>query len=124
MCFLLVAILVLCGCGSKQGQRLDALYDAALNDLHAGEVAKAQLGAEQGMALATSRGDLQSQWKFRLLRSEVLLNSRRAEEVLKQRHDALPDAPEFAALAARKLTLEAWAVLSLGRTAESMELLA
>ena len=55
-----------------------------------GELAKAQLAAEHGIALAASRHDLVYQWKFRLLRCEILLNSSRAEEVLNQLHDAVP----------------------------------
>ena len=83
------------------------LFDSASDDLHAGELAKALLAAEHGISVAASRHDLFYQWKFRLLRCEVLLNSSRAEEVLNQLHDAVPAAPEFAALAARKMVLEA-----------------
>ena len=94
------------------------LFDAASDDLHAGELAKAQLAAEHGIAVAASRHDLVYQWKFRLLRCEILLNSSRAEEVLNQLRDAVPPAPEFAALAARKMMLEARAISMLGRADE------
>ena len=123
MRFLLAAILLLCGCGLRPAERLDALFDAATDDLHAGELAKAELAAEHGITVAASRHDLVDQWKFRLLRCEVLLYSSRAEEVLNQLHDTVPPAPQFAALAARKLTLEAWAVFMQGRVDEGEALL-
>ena len=118
MRFLLAGILFLYGCGLRPGERLDALFDGASDDLHAGELAKAQLAAEHGMAVAASRRDLVYQWKFRLLRCEVLLYSSRAEEVLHQLRDAVPPAPEFAALTARKMMMEAWALSRLGRVDE------
>src|ERR1035441_400836 len=119
MRFLLAAILFLYGCGLTRVERLDALFDASSDDLHAGELAKAQLAAEHGIAVATSRRDLVYQWKFRLLRCDILLFSGRAEEVLNQlRHDP-PAAPEFAALSARKMTLAARANSLLGRVDEA-----
>ena len=42
----------------------------------------------------------------------------RAEEVLNQLREPLPQTPEFAALAARKTMLEAWAISTLGRADE------
>src|SRR5664279_5802733 len=97
---LLAVVLLLCGCGMRPAERLDALFDAASDDLHAGELAKAQLAAEHGISAAASRRDLVYQWKFRLLRCDILLYSGRAEEVLNQLRDDMPPAPEFAALAA------------------------
>src|ERR1035438_9120991 len=124
MRFLLAAILLLCGCGLRPAERIDVLFGAASDDLHAGELAKAQLAAEHGISVAAARRDLVNQWKFRLLRCEILLYGSRAEEVLNQLHDALPPAPEFAALAARKMTLEAWAIMSMtGRADEGEALL-
>jgi CHAT domain-containing protein len=124
MRFVLAAILLSCGCGPRVAERLDAQFDAAVDDLHAGELAKAQSSAEHGIAVAASRGDLLNQWKFRLLRCEILLYGGRAAEVLNQLRDAVPAAPEFAALAARRLRLQAWAILSLGRVDEGEALLA
>src|ERR1019366_4767700 len=71
MRFLLAAILLLCGCGLRPAERLEVLFGAASDDLHAGELAKAQLAAEHGVTVAASRRDLVYQWKFRLLRCEV-----------------------------------------------------
>ena len=118
MRFLPAAILFFCGCGLRPVERLDVLFDAASDDLRAGELAKAQSGAEHGIAVAASRHDLAYQWKFRLLRCDVLLYSNRAEEALNQLRDNLPPAPEFAALEARRLTLAARAMSLLGRTGE------
>ena len=120
MRILLAAILLFCGCGRiTPTERLDRLFDAATDDLHAGELAKALLAADQGIAVAGSRHDLVYQWKYRLLRCEIMLHSHRAEEVLNQLRDALPATPEFAVLAARKAMLEAWALLTLGRAEEA-----
>src|ERR1035438_6763515 len=120
---LLAAILLLCGCGLRPAERLNGLLDAASDDLHAGELAKAELASEHGIALAAARRDPIYQWKFRLLRCEVLLNSSRAEEVLNQLHEAVPQSPEFGALAARKMELQAWAALILRRVDEGEALL-
>jgi CHAT domain-containing protein len=116
---LLAVILLLWGCGLRPAERLDLLFDAASDDLHAGELAKALLAADHTIEVANSRHDVVYQWKGRLLRCEVLLYSQRAEEVLNQLRDALPQTPEFAALAARKTMLEAWAISTLGRADEA-----
>ena len=116
--FLLAAILLVQGCGFRTAERLDLAFEAASDDLRAGELAKAQLAAEHGMAMARSRHDLVYQWKFRLLRCDVLLYSNRAEEALNQLREEMPPAPEFAALAARKILMEARALAVLGRVDE------
>src|ERR1035437_4057571 len=118
MRFLLAAILLLSGCGLRPAERLDALFNTASDDLHAGELANLLSAADHGMAVAAARRDQVYQWKFRLLRCEVLLYSGRAGEVLNQLRDEVPPAPEFAALAARKMTLVARAVSLLGRADE------
>src|SRR6476646_2255405 len=114
MSILLAAIVLSYGCGLGPAERLDSLFEAASDDFHAGELAKAQLAAEHGILLAASRHDAVYQWRFRLLRCDILLDSGRAEEVLNHLHDAVPKAPEFAALAARKMTMEARALSVLG----------
>src|ERR1035441_1282537 len=119
---LMAAVLLLCGCGRRPEERLEALFDAASDDFHAGELAKAQLAAEHGISVAASRRDFLYQWKFRLLRCDILLNSRRAEEVLNQL-GALPPAPQFAALTARKMAMEGRAISMLGRVDEGESLL-
>ena len=116
---LLAAILLLCGCTGRPTEHLDQLFDAASDDFHAGELAKALIAADHGMAVAASRHDLVYEWKCRLLRCEIMLHSHRAEEVLNQLRDAVPLTPEFAALAARKTMLEAWAISTLGRADEA-----
>jgi CHAT domain-containing protein len=123
MRFLLAAVLLFCGCGLRQAERLDGLFDAASDDLHAGELAKALLAADHGIAVATTRHDPVHQWKLRLLRCEILLYSSRAEEVLNQLRDVVPPTPELAALAARRTFLQAWATSTLGRLDESEALL-
>jgi len=82
-------------CGVKPAERLDVLFDAASDDLHAGELAKDQLAAEHAISVAASRHDLLDQWKFRLLRCEILFYSGRAEEVLNELRDGLPQTPQL-----------------------------
>ncbi len=118
MRFVVAAILLLYGCGLRPAERLDALFDAASEDFHAGELARAQLAAEHGISVSASRHDVAYQWRFRLLRCDILLDSGRVEEVLNQLHDAVPPEPQFAALAARKMTMEARALSVQGRVAE------
>ena len=118
MRFLAAAIVLLCGCGIRPAERLDGLFDSASDDLRAGELAQALLAADRGIVAAARRQDLTYEWKFRLLRSDILLNSGRAEEVVNQLRGDAPSMPEFAALAARKMTLEARAISMLGRVDE------
>jgi CHAT domain-containing protein len=109
----------MCSCGPRTAERLDLLLDAATGDLHASELANALLAADHVIAVAASRHDAVYQWKGRLLRCEILLYSHRAEEVLNQLRETVPPTPEFAALAARKAMLEAWAISTLGRADEA-----
>ena len=69
------------------------------------------------MQLAARRGDTVREWRFRLLRGQILLNSRRAEEVLTDMSKSVPPGPGFANLAARKRMLEGQAESILGRAA-------
>src|SRR5262245_4366536 len=107
--FLLAAIL-LAGCSRQAPERLDRLYELAEADVRAGEMLRAQSKADHGIALASERRDVLFQWRFRLLRAEVLLFNRRAEPVLADLSEPMPSRPEFAALAARKLMFEGRAV--------------
>src|SRR5215471_5866685 len=118
MRLVLAAILLCCGCGPRPAERLDALWAAASDDLHAGELSRALSATDHGIALATERSDLVYQWKFRLLRCDILLYSGRTEEVPNQLLDEVPSTTEFAALAARKLVLQARALSTLGYAAE------
>jgi CHAT domain-containing protein len=81
------------------------------------------LAAEHGLSVADSRHDLLFHWKFRLLRAEILLNSRRAEEVVAQLDEPVPAGSQFAPLAARKLMLEGQAASILGHADRSAALL-
>jgi tetratricopeptide (TPR) repeat protein len=114
--------LLLAACSAPTGN-LAQLFAAARADLQAGELARAEATAEQGMALAGNRHDLFFQWQFRLLRSEILLNNARAEVALAQLGDPIPQSPRFAPLAARKLMLQGQASSILNRPAEASALL-
>ncbi|MEO8594391.1 MAG: CHAT domain-containing protein [Candidatus Solibacter sp.] len=116
-------LLLLCGCGLKQAERLDDLFGAATRDLRAGELSKAQLAAERGIALAAARHDAFEQWKFRLLRCEILLYLPRFEEAANQLREEMPATPPFAALRARKMMLQARVLFGLRRTEEGDALL-
>ena len=63
------------------------------------------------------------QWKFRLLRWEILLDAGRAEEVISQVRAAMPQGAEFAALRARTTMLESRAANALGNVQESLTLM-
>jgi CHAT domain-containing protein len=117
-------ILLLCGCSLRQGERLDLLFDASRADFRAGEFTKAQAGSERGVALAIAQRDLVYQWKFRLLRAEILLYTERAEEVLNQLAEPVPASPALAGLAARKRMLEGQAQSILRHSHECDTLLA
>jgi CHAT domain-containing protein len=119
-----VVLVLLCGCSQTRTEHLDTLFEAARGELHAGELAKAQLSAEHGLSVADSRHDLFFHWKFRLLRAEILLNSRRAEEVVAQLDEPVPTGLQFAPFAARKLMLEGQAASILGHADQSAALLA
>ncbi len=118
-----LALILLGGC-SISAERLDALFDGARDELHAGELAEAQLAAEHGLSVANARRDQFFQWKFRLLRAEILLNIRRAEDVVAQLDQPVPAGPKFAPLAARKLMLQGQAASILGRADRAAALLA
>ena len=105
---------LLCCCSPTGSLRPEVLFEEARKDLWAGELAKAQTESERGLSLASERHDPTLQWKFRLLRSEILLNSRRAEEVLNQLEDARLPQPPSPQLIARKKMLEGQAYSILG----------
>src|SRR3954447_7601165 len=93
MRLLTAAIVLLCGCGVRPAERLDVLFDSASDELHAGELAQALLAADRGIAVSTRRHDLAYEWKFRLLRCDLLLNNGRAEEVVNQLRGDMPSTP-------------------------------
>src|SRR5438270_5009221 len=105
-----VTALLLARCAGPAPERLDRLYEAADVDVRAGEMARAEKAAERGVALAAARRDLWYQWRFRLLRADILLFSRRAGPVLADLSEPMPASPEFAELAARKRMFESRAV--------------
>jgi CHAT domain-containing protein/tetratricopeptide (TPR) repeat protein len=120
---ILLAAVLLFSTGAPR-ERLDALFDATSVDFRAGELPKAQLETEHGMALAAARGDALSQWKFRLLRCDILLlDASHAGEVAQQLDEGTPNSPEFAALGARRMLLQSRAISMLGGRAESNGLL-
>jgi CHAT domain-containing protein len=110
----LAVFLLLCGCSLKPRERLETLFDSARDSLQAGDLDKAQGVADHGLQLAGERRDASFQWRFRLLRAEIMINNKRAEEVLDQLAEPVPAAPAFAALAARKKMLEGQAQSILG----------
>jgi len=121
-CLAVAAVLWLVAC-STPAENLARLFAGARTDLEAGELTKAEAAAEHGLAVSAARDDLFFQWKFRLLRSEILLSSGRAEVALAQLADAMPQAPRYAPLAARKLMLQGQASSILNRPDEATALL-
>ncbi len=100
------------------------MFDRTRGEFRAGELAKAELSAERGLAAADSRHDLFFHWKFRLVHAEILLYGKRAEVVLAELDEPMPTKPNFAPLAARKLMLQGQAASYLGNADRSASLLA
>jgi CHAT domain-containing protein len=123
MRWLVASFLLLGGCVFRPAERLDALFANAQADLQGGNLAKARAESELGVSLAEERREAVFRWKFVLLRAEILLNSGRAEEVLRQLATEIPSLGEFASLSARKKMLEWRAQSLLGRARESDKLL-
>ncbi len=96
---------------------LPQLLATARADLEAGELTKAEATAERGLALSVKARDPIYQWKFRLLRAEILVNNGRAEVALLQLGGPIPQSPQFASLAARRLMLQGQASSILNRPA-------
>jgi CHAT domain-containing protein/lipopolysaccharide biosynthesis regulator YciM len=117
---MLSLLLVACSAPTENPTRL---FDAARADLQAGELARAEATAERGLAVSANQHDLLLEWKFRLLRSEILLSNGRAEVALAQLGDVMPQSPEYALLAARKLMLQGQASSILNRPAVATALL-
>ncbi len=119
-----LALVLLCGCSLTRTESLDTLFDVARGELRSGELAKAQRSAERGLSAADARRELLFHWKFRLLRAEILINSKRAEEVMAQLGETVPPGKQFAPLAARQLMLQGQANSILGHADQSAALLA
>jgi CHAT domain-containing protein len=104
---LILAALVFCAsCTRPSIEDLVALHRQVQADIESGELINATAKAERGRALATERHDALSEWKFRLQQGDVLLFSRRAETTLTLIDTAIPQSPEFASVAARRLVLQ------------------
>jgi CHAT domain-containing protein len=114
--------LLLAACSART-ENLAQLLAAARADFRTGELTKAEATAEHGLALSANRRDLLFQWQFRLLRSDILLNNSRPEVALALLGDPIPQSPQFAPLAARKLMLQGQASSMLKRPAEATALL-
>src|ERR1043165_8800019 len=123
MRWLAPCMLLLCACSFKPSERLDVLFERSHADLEAGELARAQNESEHGITVAGERRDAIFRWKFIMLRAEILLNKSRAEAVLSQLGESIPQSPEFAPLSARKKMLEGQAQSIVGHTHESDHLL-
>jgi CHAT domain-containing protein len=106
-----LALVLLCGCSRTVAPPFSALFEKARGEFRAGDLTKAQLSAEQGLAAAGTRGDAFFQWKFRLLRAEILLNTKRTDLAVAELGEAMPAGSEFAPLAARKLMLQGQAAI-------------
>lgn len=111
---LAAAALLLSACSFDRSREIAGLLASAQDDLRRGELAKGTAASERGLALASGRDGV-AEWKFRLLRCEMLLMSHAGAEVLPELRKPLPQAPEYAALAARQKMLEGQALLMTGQ---------
>src|SRR5262249_18410896 len=122
-CRWLVVTLILCGCAPKSSEDFNLAFDRARDSLQAGDLDHALGEADRGFRLAIRRQDLHQQWRFRLLRCNVLALNRRPEEIMAELADPIPEGPAFAVLAARKTMLEGQAQAMLGQQARAEALL-
>src|SRR5262249_32264146 len=80
--FVLLAAMLLAGCMRNTSERLDRLYATAQAALLAADTSGVEASAKQGLGLARERGDRLFEWRFRLIRVEVLLLNGRAKPAL------------------------------------------
>jgi CHAT domain-containing protein/tetratricopeptide (TPR) repeat protein len=119
----LALLLILYVCSCKPKEDLNSLYDRTRDTFIGGELNKALDEADRGQRLAASQHDLKQQWRFRLLRAEILPFNRRPEEMLVGLADPVPQDPSFGALATRKTMLEGQAHALLKNREKGAELL-
>ncbi len=119
------AVILMTGCfserrESQQPRDLDRLLERARVNLQSSRYVEARKVAEQGLGLAGVLGDPVAQWRFRLLRCEILLDERSSPTAdLADLHTPMPSGPAFAALAARQKMLEGKALVNLGKAKEA-----
>ncbi|HJZ97957.1 MAG TPA: tetratricopeptide repeat protein, partial [Candidatus Solibacter sp.] len=116
-------VLILCGCSTKRGEDLNSLYQRTREQFLAGELNKALDAADSGQRLAGERRDLKEQWRFKLLRCEILAFNSRPEEMAAGLAEPMPQDAAFAALAMRKAMLEGQALSLLNNREKGEELL-
>lgn len=106
-------LVLLTGCARQQPP--DELYQSARESIRRGDLAQAEATAGRGIQLAQSRGDEVARLRFHLLRAEILLGNRRAQEVLPLLREPVPQTSKFASLRARQRMLEGRALMALGK---------
>jgi CHAT domain-containing protein len=119
----LALLLILFGCSVKPKQGLDTLYHQARDHLQTGDLQKALDETASGISAATNQHDPKQQWRFRLLRCEVLAMKHQARDMLAILAEPMPSDPGLAESAARKTMLEAQALAILDRPEEAEPLL-
>jgi CHAT domain-containing protein/tetratricopeptide (TPR) repeat protein len=102
----LLFLIVSSGCSAThQERRLAAIFDQATFAARSDDLLQARSLAERGETLA--RSDPEWEWRFRLLRGEILLLQRQPAEVLPLIDAPLPAGPAFDPLRARQKYLAA-----------------
>jgi tetratricopeptide (TPR) repeat protein len=115
-------LLLLSGC-ARSSKDLDSEFAQARASLQDGDLDKAIGQADHGFRQAVLRQDVMRQWRFRFLRCDILAMSHRAEEIVLELADPIPQTPAYAGLAARKLMLEGQAQSLLSNQAGAEALL-
>jgi CHAT domain-containing protein len=116
--------LLLCGCSVQSNHDLESAFDRARDSLQSGDLDSALSQADNALHIATTRRNLVEQWRFRLLRCEILAYNRRPEEMMAVLGEPIPQEPAFAVLAARKTMLEGRAHVLLNELDKAEVLLA
>src|SRR5689334_306653 len=119
---LLLPLLLACSAHKPQ-EDLEGLRRQVKTSIEAGDLVNALDLADHGRDVAVHRPDTFNEWRFRLLKSTVLLLNRRAEAALPLLDGPIPQRPEFAAIEAERLLLRSRALAYLHQNSESDALL-
>jgi CHAT domain-containing protein/Tfp pilus assembly protein PilF len=114
--------LLLVGCVT-QPRSLSGDYRAAINLLESDQHLLALSKAERGLSRARQAKDLTFEWRFRLLKAEILLAQRKPSAALAVLDEDPPDRPEWAEARGKTLLLRAFAAYIMARYAEAEDLL-
>ncbi len=120
-----LALLAAGACTSNGGPRRTAeTFARAELALQNGELSQALALADDGLAASTAQADSDWIWRFRLLRSDVLLERGDLKTAVDQLREDPPEGEGYAAIRGRRTYLRAKAARNEGRLQEALDQLA